>query len=105
MFANAAAPQLDESKHGLAAASATLLSRLQLRTTLIAKHCFSSRAHTLLSMYCTDASTHQFRNKFSVLSRLNTGSVLLRTENRELRTHQKRKGHPATWAAFSFKGE
>src|SRR6266404_6064619 len=105
MFANAAAPQLDESQHRLAAASATLLSRLQLRTTLIAKHCFSSRAHTLLSMYCTDASTHQFRNKFSVPSRLNTGSVLLKTENRELRTHQKRKGHPATWAAFSFKGE
>src|ERR1700675_5077243 len=70
MFANAAAPQLDKSQHRLAAASAPLLSRLQLRTTLIAKHLLLLRPHTLLSLYCTDASTHQFRNKFSVLSLL-----------------------------------
>src|SRR6266852_3352901 len=44
MVANPAAPKLDESKYGFAAASAAWLSRLQLRTTLIAKHSFSSRA-------------------------------------------------------------
>jgi hypothetical protein len=38
MVANPAATKLDESKHGLAAASAAWLSRLQLRTALIAKH-------------------------------------------------------------------
>jgi hypothetical protein len=42
MFANPAAPKLDESKHGFAAASAAWLSRLQRRTTLIAIHRFSS---------------------------------------------------------------
>jgi hypothetical protein len=57
MFANAAAPQLDESQHRLAAASATLLSRLQLRTALIAKHFASPPTSQAIVMYCTDAST------------------------------------------------
>ena len=38
MFADPAAPKLDESEHGLAATYAAWLSRLQLRTALIAKH-------------------------------------------------------------------
>jgi hypothetical protein len=44
MVAHPAAPKLDESKHGFAAASAARVSRLQLRTTLIAKHRFSPKA-------------------------------------------------------------
>jgi hypothetical protein len=45
MFANPAAPKLDKSKHGFAAPSAAWLSRLQLRTALIAIHRFSSTLH------------------------------------------------------------
>jgi hypothetical protein len=44
MLANPAAPKLDESKHGFAAAPAARLTRLQLRTALIAKHRLSSEA-------------------------------------------------------------
>src|SRR6267378_3498030 len=90
MFANAAAPQLDESQHRLAAASATLLSRLQLRTTLIAKHLLPLRPHTLCQCIVrTQAFTSsETSSQFPVLSRLKPGSRLLRTENRELRTHQ-----------------
>src|SRR6266481_7218519 len=105
MFANAAAPQLDESQHRLAAASATLLSRLQLRTTLIAKHRFSSRAHSLVVNVLYGCKHSQVPEQVLSSQSAKHSSVLLRTENRELRTHQKRKGHPATWAAFSFKGE
>jgi hypothetical protein len=48
MFANPVAPKFDESKNGFAATSAALLSGLQLRTTLIAKHRLSSRAAQIL---------------------------------------------------------
>jgi hypothetical protein len=48
MFADPAAPQLDRSNHGFAAASAALLSRLQLPTALIAKHRCSSTAAQIL---------------------------------------------------------
>jgi hypothetical protein len=41
MFANPAASKLDESQDSFAATSATRLPQLQLRSTLIAKHCFS----------------------------------------------------------------
>jgi hypothetical protein len=47
MVANPAAPKLD-AKHGFAAASAARLSRLQLSTTMIAKHRFSSSAAQIL---------------------------------------------------------
>ncbi len=67
MFAHPAAPQLDESQHGLAATSAACVSRLQLRSTLIAKHRVSSRAHTLV--HCiVRMSAQTVPKQFSVLS-------------------------------------
>jgi hypothetical protein len=59
MFANPAAPKLDESKHSFAAPSAAWLSRLQRRTTLIAIHRFSSTLH-VCPVGDTDASSSQF---------------------------------------------
>jgi hypothetical protein len=48
VIANPAAPKLDEPKHGFATVSAARFSRLQLRTTLITEHRFSSRAAQIL---------------------------------------------------------
>jgi hypothetical protein len=61
MVANPATPKLDEAKHILPAASAAWSSRLQLRSTLIAKHQFASPAAQLLSISDTKATTQQFR--------------------------------------------
>src|SRR6202795_4194480 len=96
MFANPAATKLNEAKPGLAAASATLLSHLQLRATLIAKHLLLLRPHRLLScivrMQARSSSRRQFSvpsSQFSVLSLLTIIWYSLRTENRELRTAPK----------------
>ena len=55
-------------EHGLAAASAAWLSRLQLPTTLIAEHCVSFRAQRSGTPCCTDAEAQWFQTKFSLLS-------------------------------------
>src|SRR5208282_5477937 len=47
VFSNPAAPKLDQTNHGFTAASAARLSRLQLHSTLIAKHRNSSAAQTV----------------------------------------------------------
>jgi hypothetical protein len=94
MFANPAMPKLDEPKHGFAAASAPWLPRLQRRTTLIAKHLLflSSPSSRFDTQWCTMQALNS-SDQFSVAQH-GTENLL-----------SKRKGHPATWAAFSFKGE
>jgi hypothetical protein len=109
MFANAAAPKLDESQHSFAATSAARLSRLQLRPTLIAKHCSSLTSTVpLRSVDDTKDGPHGFRvriPKFPTLDRQTrtAAATSVFTENQELTFKTKRP--PGNWAAFSFKGE
>jgi hypothetical protein len=78
MIADAAASKLDETKHRFSAASAAWLSRLQLRSALIAKHRFSSSAAQIRyfgTVDDTDASTEEFQKQFPVPSRPTTDLV------------------------------
>jgi hypothetical protein len=104
MIADPTASKLDEIKHRFAAASAARLSRLQLRSALIAKHRFSSSAAQTRAVDDTDASTQEFQKQFPVLTSqpANGFGFLLTTEKRKLSSKTKRL--PGNLGSLFFQG-
>jgi hypothetical protein len=105
MIADAAASKLDETKHRFSAASAAWLSRLQLRSALIAKHRFSSSAAQIRyfgTVDDTDASTEVSEAVPGSQSANDGFGFWLRTENRKLSSKTKRL--PGNLGSLFFQG-